>query len=73
MTNKPTHYLMHIIPVQRIDEDQPERKIWTRIGVGWELPSGRINIIQNYYPIDDNGSLQLVAVKDLPSEQEIPV
>jgi len=70
MNNKPTHHLMHIIPCNEKDENGPTHHIWTRIGVGWELPSGRINLVQDYVPTDGKGTIQLVAVKDLPNQQK---
>ena len=70
MNKKPTHHLMHIIPINIDDNGAAEKHIWTRIGVGWELPSGRINLVQDYVPSNTTGTIQLVAVADLPNKEE---
>ena len=46
--NPPTHILFHVKQTSRVDEDTGYRKgLWTRIGAGWRLLSGRINLVQD--------------------------
>jgi len=59
-TNKPSHILYHIKQTDRVDESTGKQKgFWTRIGVGFPLKDGRINVVQDYMP-NCPGTLQLV-------------
>ena len=58
---KPTHALFFVQDITAKGSDDKKDK-WTRIGSGWEVKEGRINVKQEFTPLGD-GNIQLVPVE----------
>jgi len=67
-SNKPTHVVFHIKEGNQVNDDGYKKGFWTRIGAGWQLPSGRINMVLDYEP-RCAGTLQLVSVEQLEQDK----
>jgi len=62
-SNQPTHAVFFIKAIASTQsEDDKKKSIWTRIGAGWELDSGRINTLLEFTPTGE-GTIQLVPVE----------
>lgn len=70
VANQPSHVLFFIKKTAQVDDNgrNKNKGLWTRIGAGWEVTNGRVNIVQDFYPTGV-GTLQLVPAAELSPQE----